>query len=553
MKLTIAIPTYNRADQLANLLNSIKVSAEFANLENNNYEILILDDGSEIKYDNIINQFSNLPIQYHKFNHTGNYGSALNKAINELAKGEILLILHDDIILEKNTLLLTFEFFKTHAPNIALKGGNLNEKIVYNETPLSPDRWSNQFVACNLQFIKTKKLQFKTDIFCYADTMFGVDFGDAGGMLIINPMIAYEHHRDFINVEEMARALIKIYNDYPEYFIAFAPITFPGAYLLSYDKLIMNYKIAHYENAVTNTFPDLIPPPNELNQISNEYLQYLEKLEFQKIFNPKFDLRILFLESEQSISTLWRQRIPSFELLKYIKYVDYTAYLPEQKYDIFYIHRPGFGIIQNLNKIKRLGKIVMDFNYNPFDDSETPLDLRILHEGMRMADGFVASNEQIANLLKPFNKPTFVFPTSSTELIDKLKPKSILPVTNKQKVGILNLNNNPDLFNRAKLIFDPKKYEYYYIATEIPQKIDIPIQFLPIDINSLLHRLTLLKLDYLFADPNYDINELQIYSQLTGSKIVTSAMDMKKKDNNLIKPNINYEGLVNFLLAVKNN
>ena len=94
MKFSFIIPIHNRPDELRDLLKS------FLHQSDNevSYEIIIVDDGSTINLESVIETYTNLlPIRYIKKENTGP-GHSRNKGM-ELAKGEYFIILDSDVIL----------------------------------------------------------------------------------------------------------------------------------------------------------------------------------------------------------------------------------------------------------------------------------------------------------------------------------------------------------------------------------------------------------------------------------------------------------------------
>lgn len=99
--ISICIPTYNRADIINNSIQSA-ISQSF-----NNYEIVVVDDGSNDNTKDIVDLFitkeRDNKIQYFKSHKNEGISNARNKCI-ELAKGDFILWLDSDDILEPNIL-----------------------------------------------------------------------------------------------------------------------------------------------------------------------------------------------------------------------------------------------------------------------------------------------------------------------------------------------------------------------------------------------------------------------------------------------------------------
>lgn len=92
------IPVFNRPEEIRELLESMQ-QLDF----NASFEIVIVEDGSTISSEEIINQFQeNLNIRYYYKENTGP-GDSRNYGM-KLAKGNYFLILDSDVLLPKNYL-----------------------------------------------------------------------------------------------------------------------------------------------------------------------------------------------------------------------------------------------------------------------------------------------------------------------------------------------------------------------------------------------------------------------------------------------------------------
>ena len=94
-KVTVAIPTYNRAHYLPEAIESV-LAQTFQD-----FELLILDNASTDNTPELVKSFKDERIRYVR-NQTniGMFGNC-NKAL-ELARGEYVIIFHDDDIRKKN-------------------------------------------------------------------------------------------------------------------------------------------------------------------------------------------------------------------------------------------------------------------------------------------------------------------------------------------------------------------------------------------------------------------------------------------------------------------
>lgn len=96
-KYSIIIPVYNRPDEVEELLQCL-VKQTYTN-----FEVVIIEDGSVIKCDEIVEKFKqNLEINYYFQQNTGQ-GFARNTGF-KYAKGEYFIVLDSDALIENNYL-----------------------------------------------------------------------------------------------------------------------------------------------------------------------------------------------------------------------------------------------------------------------------------------------------------------------------------------------------------------------------------------------------------------------------------------------------------------
>jgi glycosyltransferase involved in cell wall biosynthesis len=94
---SLIIPVYNRPYEVFELLESLSRST------NKNFEVIIIEDGSTVKCDTIVTDYSHaLNIKYEYQNNTGP-GPARNRGA-KAAKGEYLIFLDSDVIVPENYL-----------------------------------------------------------------------------------------------------------------------------------------------------------------------------------------------------------------------------------------------------------------------------------------------------------------------------------------------------------------------------------------------------------------------------------------------------------------
>lgn len=106
--ITIFTPSYNRKNELKDLYKSLR------NQSNNNFEWLIVDDGSKDNTEEYINKLikeCKVNIRY-IYKENGGKQSAYNLGVKE-AKGDIFLCIDSDDILDKNAVENIIKDFKT--------------------------------------------------------------------------------------------------------------------------------------------------------------------------------------------------------------------------------------------------------------------------------------------------------------------------------------------------------------------------------------------------------------------------------------------------------
>lgn len=124
IQLTIIIPVYNDRDGLRQLLNSIK---EQQNIDRDDYEIIIIDDGSNCTYNNII--------ELYEFNITyvrqknGRQGKARNNGLS-LAKGEYVWFVDADDKIKPNSICLIIEQLNNNESDILVFNAIINNNIL---------------------------------------------------------------------------------------------------------------------------------------------------------------------------------------------------------------------------------------------------------------------------------------------------------------------------------------------------------------------------------------------------------------------------------------
>ena len=113
MKTSIIIPVHNEEKNILNLLNSI-----FKN-NSNNFEVIVVDDGSTDKTSKILKNFKK-KVKYIHIKKSG-VAKARNIGIKN-ASGSLILFFDGDVILKKNTIKKFIKYFKENKKLNVLQG-----------------------------------------------------------------------------------------------------------------------------------------------------------------------------------------------------------------------------------------------------------------------------------------------------------------------------------------------------------------------------------------------------------------------------------------------
>ena len=116
MSYSLIIPIYNEEKSLPSLLKEL-------NKLNNDYQIIIVDDGSNDKTKNILEQINQFDI-VHIDNNTGK-GNAIKAGLNKVKKENIILFDGDLEISVDNIKLVVKEFNKGNFDVIVEKDGTI--------------------------------------------------------------------------------------------------------------------------------------------------------------------------------------------------------------------------------------------------------------------------------------------------------------------------------------------------------------------------------------------------------------------------------------------
>lgn len=116
MFISVVIPTYKRKEKLIQTLSSLKEQ----NFSKNDYEVIVVEDGSKDAEELVRNFNSNFKYYWQE---NAGPAKARNLGIKK-AKGEIIAFTDDDCVVPKDWLLRLSEGFKAH-PDVAGVGGYL--------------------------------------------------------------------------------------------------------------------------------------------------------------------------------------------------------------------------------------------------------------------------------------------------------------------------------------------------------------------------------------------------------------------------------------------
>ena len=107
MKFSIIIPVFNRPDEINDLIQSI-IDQKYRDLE-----IIVIEDGSSISSNDIINSFKNkINLQYHEISNQGP-GLARNHGV-KFAHAEWIIFFDSDCTIPKNYFYEVDEFLKSN-------------------------------------------------------------------------------------------------------------------------------------------------------------------------------------------------------------------------------------------------------------------------------------------------------------------------------------------------------------------------------------------------------------------------------------------------------
>lgn len=204
-KITVCTPTYNRADLIHRVFDSLKVQTL------SEFEWLVIDDGSSDNTEKVINSFkksANFDINYYKKENGGKH-TAVNYGLH-VAKGELFLIFDSDDSCTSDALELFYNYWETYKDknikSIACLSVDLNNKIIGDRFP--KDEFISNFIDTQFKYnisgdkwIIVKTLYFKKFLFptfenekFIAESSIWHKIGQDSNTLFINkPLLVHEY------------------------------------------------------------------------------------------------------------------------------------------------------------------------------------------------------------------------------------------------------------------------------------------------------------------------------------------------------------------------
>ena len=142
--ISIVLPTYNRADLIMDTIESI------LNQTYKNWELIIIDDGSDDNTEEIISQIKDERIQFHKAGRIGIVGKIKNIGIGK-ARGELIAFIDSDDLWNETKLEKQIIALQRYPEAVfSLTGGynfrKLNEPLEYFYQQREGIRYDNIFI-----------------------------------------------------------------------------------------------------------------------------------------------------------------------------------------------------------------------------------------------------------------------------------------------------------------------------------------------------------------------------------------------------------------------
>lgn len=210
-KVTVAIPTYNRAHYLKEAIESV-LAQTFED-----YELLILDNASTDNTEEVVRSFNDKRIKYIKNKINIGGLNNFNKAL-DMAKGEYVIIFHDDDIMKPELLEKEVEILDKNddvvlvATNISIinKRGmilkqrekELDNDIIFEKYDFIYKLFKENFVLpcptvmLRTDFINRNNIRFKPEIGPNADGYMWMEINLYNKKILFlhEPLLMYRHH-----------------------------------------------------------------------------------------------------------------------------------------------------------------------------------------------------------------------------------------------------------------------------------------------------------------------------------------------------------------------
>ena len=155
---SIVIPCYNRPLLLKRaLLSCVQQSSD-------NFEVIVVDDGSEEDVESVVTSFGDNRIRYHRQNNKG-AATARNTGI-DLAKGEWIAFLDSDDIFLPNKLEFVESCIDSEPADMIISRANVDRGVeaawATPQLDLSPEDEITEFMFSRYQVIPTSTFVVKT-------------------------------------------------------------------------------------------------------------------------------------------------------------------------------------------------------------------------------------------------------------------------------------------------------------------------------------------------------------------------------------------------------
>ena len=213
---TVVIPTYNRIDGLKRCL----VSLELQNFDHQQFEVIVVDDGSSIQVDRtLLNDYHTFILKCIHVEH-GGPSKARNAGIDQ-ASGEYIVFFEDDIIVDKNYLTNAWKLFHDQHIDVlegktVVEGEERNVRLYDAEEIFS-------FIPCNM--IVRRSIIVKlggynsefydptTGLYFREDAELGFRLVDLGLIMMKVDNLIVEHHVQFNTIKSCIRHAQRYYFD----------------------------------------------------------------------------------------------------------------------------------------------------------------------------------------------------------------------------------------------------------------------------------------------------------------------------------------------------